>query len=155
MTAGRCVLQVGFYHLTRSRLEEALPRLLEKVLEAGQRAVVRVADGEQLELLNRALWTYRRESFLPHGTRADGFAERQPIYLTAGLENPNGARVLVLVGGASTEGMADYARCLDLFDGNDPEAVAAARARWRAAREAGHELVYWQQKEGGGWQRAR
>lgn len=148
-------MQVGFYHLTRSRLEEALPRLLEKVLEAGQRAVVRVADGEQLELLNRALWTYRRESFLPHGTRADGFAERQPIYLTAGLENPNGARVLVLVGGASTEGMADYARCLDLFDGNDPEAVAAARARWRAAREAGHELVYWQQKEGGGWQRAR
>ncbi len=148
-------MQVGFYHLTRSRLEEALPRLLEKVLEAGQRAVVRVADGEQLELLNRALWTYRRESFLPHGTRADGFAERQPIYLTAGLENPNGARVLVLVGGASTEGMADYERCLDLFDGNDPEAVAAARARWRAAREAGHELVYWQQKEGGGWQRAR
>jgi len=148
-------LQVGFYHLTRSRPEEALPRLLEKVLAAGHRAVVRVADGEQLELLNRALWTYRRDSFLPHGTRADGFADRQPVYLTTGLENPNGARVLVVVGGASSEGMEDYDRCLELFDGDDPEQVATARRRWRAAREAGHELVYWQQNARGGWQRAR
>jgi len=148
-------LQIGFYHLTRSRVEEALPRLLEKVLAAGHRVVVRTADGEQLELLNRALWTYRRDSFLPHGSRADGFADRQPVYLTTGLDNPNGATVLVLVGGASLEGGEAYARCLDMFDGNDPEAVAAARRRWRAARESGHELVYWQQTDGGGWQRAR
>ncbi len=148
-------MEVGFYHLTRSRLEEALPRLLEKVLAAGHRVVVRIADREQLELLDRALWTYRRDSFLPHGSRADGFAERQPIYLTTGLENPNGAGVLVLIGGASTEGLDGYARCVDMFDGNDPEAVAAARRRWRAAREAGHELVYWQQDERGGWRRAR
>ncbi len=155
MTDGKAGLQVGFYHLTRSSVEEALPRLLEKVLAAGHRVVVRVGGREQLELLDRALWTYRRDSFLPHGSRADGFAERQPIYLTTGLENPNAATVLVLVHGAPAEGIEDFARCLDMFDGNDPEAVAAARQRWRAARDAGHELVYWQQNERGGWQRAR
>ena len=82
--------EVGFYHLTRSTLDEALPRLLEKAYAAGHRVLVRVGDPERLELLNRALWTYGKESFLPHGARSDGFAEDQPIYLTTQVENPNG-----------------------------------------------------------------
>jgi DNA polymerase-3 subunit chi len=45
--------------------------------------------------------------------------------------------------------LADFDRCLDLFDGNSPEATAAARQRWAAAKSAGHELHYWQQTEAG------
>jgi DNA polymerase-3 subunit chi len=148
------VVEIGFYHLTRSSLEEALPRLLEKAYAAGQRAVVRVGDAERLELLNRSLWTYEKESFLPHGTRADGYPERQPIYLTVGTENPNGATLLFLVDGADASDAHVFARCFDLFDGGDPEAVERARRRWRAAVEQGHACVYWQQNERGGWTKA-
>ena len=74
--------EVGFYHLTRSALEPALGRLLERVLESGLRAVVRAASAERVEALNRALWQFGRDSFLPHGTRADGSAEDQPVFLT-------------------------------------------------------------------------
>lgn len=147
--------EVGFYHLTRSRLEEALPRLLEKAHALGQRALVRAGDGERLELLNRALWTYAKESFLPHGARGDGHAGRQPIYLTTGSENPNGARLLVLVDGAEAGGDLDrFDRCLDLFDGGDPEAVERARLRWRDALARGHRCVYWRQTERGAWSKA-
>ena len=146
--------EVGFYHLTRSPLDEALPRLLEKAYAAGSRVVVRVGEAERLELLNRALWTYGKDSFLPHGTRADGFAEDQPIYLTTQVENPNGAGILVLVLDAEAPDLAAYERCLDLFDGGDPEAVARARARWRAGAAAGHACVYWQQSARGGGQKA-
>ncbi len=145
--------EIAFYHLTRSRLEEALPRLLEKVLAAGRRAVVRGTDDERIEQLARSLWTYRRDSFLPHGTRQDGYPERQPIWLTTAVENPNGADVLVLVDGAAHEGLAGFARVLDLFDGNDPEQLEAARRRWREARRAGHRVTYWRQDERGRWQR--
>ena len=82
--------EVGFYHLTRSNLEAALPRLLEKAYAAGNRVLVRGSDPERLELLNRALWTYGKDTFLPHGGKGDGFAEQQPIYLTVGPENPIG-----------------------------------------------------------------
>jgi DNA polymerase-3 subunit chi len=143
--------EVGFYHLTRSTLEDALPRLLEKAYAGGKRVVVRIGEPERLELLNRALWTYGKDSFLPHGTRADGFAEDQPIYLTQQVENPNGASVLVLVHDADAPDLGEYERCLDLFDGGDPEAVTRARGRWRAAAAAGHGCVYWQQSERGGW----
>jgi len=146
--------EVGFYHLTRSSLEEALPRLLEKAYAAGNRVLVRGTDNERLELLNRSLWTYGKDSFLPHGMKADGFVEQQPIYLTAEPGNPIGATVLALVDGAEAPDLATFARCLDLFDGGDPEAVARARVRWREAAAAGHSCTYWQQGERGGWSKA-
>ena len=102
--------------------------------------------------LDTALWTYAKESFLPHGTSGSGRAGEQPVYLTDREENPNKAEVLVLVEGGGEAFLAGFARCLDLFDGNDEGAVAAARARWAAAKAAGHPLTYWQQGERG-WER--
>lgn len=146
--------EIGFYHLTRGSLEQTLPRLLEKAMAAGHRVVLRAVTPERLEALDRHLWTYSKESFLPHGTKADGHAERQPIWLTTGPDVPNGASVLVLVEGAPTGDLAGFQRVLDLFDGNDPEAVDGARQRWREALAAGHKLVYWQQTERGSWAKA-
>lgn len=144
---------ISFYHLQRTSLDRALPKLLEKVLEGGHRAVVLAGSEEQVEALGTALWTYEQRSFLPHGSAADGHADRQPVYLTAADENPNGSDVLVLVDGAAPANLDGFDRVLDMFDGHDAGAVDAARARWRDLKEAGHELTYWQQTERGGWER--
>ena len=144
---------VGFYHLQRSPLEQALPKLLEKVLGAGLRAVLKAGSEDRVEALNSLLWTYDQRGFLPHGSRKDGHADQQPVWLTELEENPNGATVLILTDGASSEAVDDYERCLDMFDGNDPEAVQAARQRWKAYRAAGHAVTYWQQTERGGWEK--
>lgn len=146
--------EIGFYHLSATPLERALPRLLERAAERGHRILVRAGSAERVEHLNAVLWTYDEASFLPHGAARDGNAAAQPIYLTEGEENPNGASMLVLID-AGEEIAADldaFARVADLFDGGDPEAVAAARERWRLAREAGHALTYWQQTPAG-WER--
>ena len=140
-----------FYHLTRRRLEQVLPELLEKTLQRGWKAVVKGGSEERIQQLNGDLWTYGRASFLPHGLKADGFADRQPVYLTTEDERPNNADVLFLVDGADTGDVSAYARVCDLFDGNDEDAVQAARARWKRAKDAGHTLTYWQQSETGGW----
>lgn len=143
--------EIGFYHLMSSPLERALPKLLERAWSQGYRIVVRAASPERVEQLNSVLWTYD-DGFLPHGSARDGNAARQPIWLTHCDENPNGASMIVLVDGLEAEDMQSFSRCADLFDGNDPEAVGAARDRWRRAREAGHTLTYWQQT-GAGWER--
>ena len=144
---------VAFYHLQRKSLEEALPELLEKVVQRGMRAMVLTGSAERAEALNDRLWTYSREGFLPHGTAKDGNASEQPIFLGEREENPNQATVLLLVDGGATEFLAGFERCLDLFDGNDETAVAAARQRWTMAKAAGHKLTYWQQGERGGWEK--
>jgi DNA polymerase-3 subunit chi len=145
--------EIGFYHLDRMPLDDALPKLLEKAVGSGARVLLRAPDAEAVERLNRLLWTYGQGSFLPHGSAADGWAEEQPIYLTAQDENPNGADILMQVGGAMATDLAPFRRVLDLFDGNDPAALEAARGRWRRYKEAGHTLTYWQQKPQGGWDR--
>jgi DNA polymerase-3 subunit chi len=145
--------EVLFYHLERQPLEAVLPPLLEKCLERGWRAAVQLPDPERLAALDTHLWTYREDAFLPHGTASDGFPERQPIFLTTGPENPNGARVRFLAGGAELPDARGYLRVVHLFDGHDETAVAAARARWTEARRAGHAVTYWRQSERGRWER--
>jgi DNA polymerase-3 subunit chi len=142
-------MRVDFYHLESSPVEKALPQLLERVLAGGHRAIVMAASEDRLEALANLLWTYDPNSWLPHGTTKDGSPADQPVWLTDRDENPNGARMLVLTDGMASSRMADFDRCLDLFDGNSPEAKAAARERWSAAKAAGHELHYWQQTAAG------
>ena len=145
--------EIGFYHLQRTPLEKALPRLLEKVLASGRRAVVMAGSPARVEALNHALWVQDPNGFLPHGSAEDGNAERQPVWLTAADENPNRAAVLVLTDGAVSARLDAFERCLDLFDGNDADQVAAARERWAAAKAAGHAVAYWQQGDGGAWEK--
>jgi DNA polymerase-3 subunit chi len=147
------VTEIGFYHVQRGSVGEALPRLLEKAVASGYRVLVRTQSSEEAEALAQLLWTYDPASFLPHGTAADGWPAEQPIYLTAGEENPNGADLACQVAGAEIPGIEAYRRAVDLFDGRDPAAVEAARDRWRRYRAAGHVVTYWQQKQGGGWER--
>lgn len=145
--------EIRFYHLQRQTLEQALPQILEKVLDRGWRAVVVAGSEERVEMLNQHLWTYQSASFLPHGSAKDGFAEDQPIWLTDRQENPNGATVLIVTDGAAWDNVDAFTLCCELFDGRDPDAVRTAREKWRAYKDAGHDLTYWQQTERGGWDR--
>ena len=144
--------EVLFYHLTATPIEATLPDLLEKSLARGWRVLVRVGDDTGIGFLDDRLWSYRDDSFLPHGRAGGPDDARQPILLTRGLENTNGAEVLMLAlgGRAETDEMAGFARTCLLFDGADAAAVAVARADWRAVVAAGLPAKYWAQ-DGGRW----
>jgi DNA polymerase-3 subunit chi len=147
--------RVDFYHLQKSILEVALPQLLSKALGSGARVVVVAASEDRVEDLNVLLWS-DGDGWLPHGSALDGHAADQPVWLTATPDdNPNEASILVLTDGMDSPLVADVPRTLDIFDGRDEAAVAAARERWKARRAAGHTLYYWQQIEGRWVEKAR
>lgn len=144
--------EVLFYHLSTSSVEQALPDLLERALARGWRAILRCGSAPALAMLDTVLWTYRDDSFLPHGTAEAGRAALQPVYLTTGGENPNGAEILILALGARLD-IAEaerFRRICVLFEADDAAAVAAARDDWKAAQAAGLAVRYWTQ-EGGRW----
>jgi DNA polymerase III subunit chi len=124
-----------FYHLQAQPIERVLPVLLERSLSRGWRVVVQTSLEERVDALDSHLWTFAEESFLPHGTFREPTAADQPVLLTLHDHNPNGAVVL--------------------FDGEDDEAVGAAREQWKAAAARGFEVTYWQADEAGRWQRRR
>lgn len=141
-----------FYHLQGQRLERILPAMLEKSLERGWRVVVQASSEERVEALDAHLWTFRDDAFLPHGTAGEPDAAAQPVLLTTRDDNPNGAGVRFLIEGAPVPADADaYERIVLLFDGEDDDAVAAARVLWGEAKTKGHEVTYWRPDEQGRW----
>ena len=145
--------EVAFYHLTRSTLEQTLGQLLQKTIDAGKRAVVMVGSAERVEDINASLWERDPASWLPHGTRTDGEAESQPIWITEREENPNDAHFLFLSDGASSLSVDGYERCFEIFDGHDETALGSAREKWKSYKDSGLQLTYWQQTDSGGWEK--
>jgi DNA polymerase-3 subunit chi len=153
------VVEIRFYHLERRKLEDALPALLEEAIRENAKVVVEAPSSELIEALDERLWTYADDSFLPHGLARDSEPETQPILLTTGAENPNGASWRVLVGGAlALSALSDPARGAEriilLFDGADAETRAAARAQWTEVKAAGHAPTYWREDDTGQWRKA-
>jgi DNA polymerase-3 subunit chi len=144
--------EILFYHLQGQKLEGVLPPLLEKSLERGWKVVVQGSSEERIEALDAHLWTYRDDGFLPHGTWREPEAPQQPILFTLTESNPNGATVRFLIDRAPMPAdPQSYQRIVFLFDGEDEEAVAAARTHWSELKDKGLEATYWQADEQGRW----
>jgi DNA polymerase-3 subunit chi len=146
-------MKVQFYHLTQSTYERALPGLLNKALAAEIKTVVKVGDKSAQNKLDKWLWEYDPNSFLPHGSRDDEHAELQPVLLTTELTDLDAEAVMV-TDGTIIKPTKTLARLFDLFDGNNEQSVSDARMRWKHYKDAGYELAYWQQQPGGGWKQA-
>jgi DNA polymerase-3 subunit chi len=146
--------EVLFYHLQNMSLESVLPPLLEKSLERGWRVVVQSTSPERADALDAHLWTYRDDSFLPHATWRVADAAEQPIVLAIEEGNPNGAQVRFLVDNAPLPAdSAEYERMVLVFNGDDDDALAAARTAWTDCKARGFDVTYWQADEHGRWQR--
>lgn len=145
--------EVLFYHLTESKLTDALPPLLEKSLERGWRVAVQVADEASRDLLDQHLWTFRDDSFLPHASDLAEDPGEQPILIGVGPDNLNGATVRFCLEGVPAGEVGAYDRLVYLFDGHDQAQLDAARGEWKRLKGEGHQLTYWQQNGAGRWEK--
>ena len=144
---------VLFYHLTESKLEDALPPLIDKSVERGWQVAIQAREAARRDALDVHLWTYREDSFLPHGTDDGEMPDKQPVLLTVSSDNVNNATVRFFVDGAQASGIENYQRVVFMFDGYDQEQLEAARAQWKKLKGEGHNLTYWQQTQDGRWEK--
>lgn len=146
--------EILFFHLQSRPLEQVLPTILDRALSRGQKVVVGVSSQERLSVIDDHLWTYADESFLPHVTALEADAAQNPIVITTQDHNPNAAQVRICADGVRIpDVMQDYERIVLIFDGDDPEALTAAREDWKRVRASGHAASYWQQDEAGRWEK--
>jgi DNA polymerase-3 subunit chi len=143
--------EIRFYHLERSSLDQALPQLVSKALQTGQRILVKAPDEREVERLNEHLWTYDPASFIPHGSAKDGRETDQTVFITSTDHNPNSASILFLTHNLESADFLSYQMVCEIFDGRSPEHLSAARARWKQYKDSGHTVLYFQQTEKG-WQ---
>lgn len=142
--------EIRFYHLLSQPLYQALPALVSKAFENGHRILIRAPEGEHAPI-SEALWSFKPESFLPHGIEKDGNPPDHPIWISESADNTNQADLLILTHNLEQEITSEYKLCCDIFDGRIEEDVSSARQRWKSYKEAGHSVTYWQQTPQGGW----
>lgn len=140
-----------FYHLLSTPLEKALPKLMEAAYSNGVKTLIHGRE-DQVESLDRAIWTYHPGKFVPHGTERDPYPDEQPVLISTGFMPTNEASLLVIVNGDLYEESHTFDRLFDVFDGTDDEAVADARQRWAKYKERGWTLEYFRQKDDGSWE---
>lgn len=145
--------EVWFYHLEHTALEAALPGLLEKCVEKGWRVYVHGQDADMMASLDRQLWAYRPDSFLPHGSEGAPHAQRQPVLLGTSGHMANNPQAYVSVSTSDLPAFNDIERSMIIFEGHDQDHLSWARARWKELKSQGHALSYWQQTEAGRWER--
>lgn len=143
--------EISFYHLCTTPLEAALPKLLEKILQSGNTALILCGSAERVAALDLHLWSYTADSFLPHGTEKIGFAAQQPIWITHTPENANQANFLILLDQQQWQDMSAFQRCLIIFDGSQEEAVIHSRQQWQFFKQNNASLAYFKQQENGSW----
>jgi DNA polymerase-3 subunit chi len=139
--------------LTESKLEDALPPLIDKCVERGWQVAIQTREPVRRDALDTHLWTYREDSFLPHGTDESEMADKQPVLLTVSPDNLNNASVRFFIDGAEGSDIDTYQRVVFIFDGYDQEQLEGARAQWKKLKSEGHSLTYWQQTQEGRWEK--
>jgi DNA polymerase-3 subunit chi len=145
--------EIRFYHLKTQTVAQALPQILHKSLQSGRRVVIKLPDEKRREELNALLWTHQAQDFLPHGSEKDGQPARQPIWLTCEDENPNEAAILILTYGTTSDMVSDIPLCCEMLEDHDTQNIQNARKRWKAYKEQGFDITYWQQSAQGSWEK--
>ncbi len=143
-------MQVDFYHLTTTPLDRVLPQIAEKVLASGARLLIVAGDDAQRASLDRLLWTYAPDSFLPHACVGTDDDAAQPILLAPDVDAANRARTVALADGIWRDDALDFDRAFHFFD---EDRIVEARTAWRAlADKPDVQRRYWKQNDAGRWE---
>jgi DNA polymerase-3 subunit chi len=139
-------VQVDFYQLAGTSVEQVIATLAGKVVETEGRLLIVSDDEAQLSRLDRILWDQGPSSFLPHAVAGGADDARQPILLSTGPDAPNQARNMLIADGTWREAALTVDRSFYLFD---TETLEGARLAWKllAGRE-GVERRYWAREDG-------
>jgi len=139
-------MQVDFYQLGQTPLEQVVASLAEKLLAQDARLLIVAGDETVLARLDRMLWDQGATSFLPHGLAGGTDDARQPILLSTSPDAPNLARNMLIADGEWREAALGYDRAFYLFDGDSLE---GARLAWKLlAGRDGVERNYWALEDG-------
>lgn len=145
-------MQVDFYHLTVTPLDRALPGIAQRVLASGERLLVVSGDEAQRAAIDRLLWTYAADSFLPHARAGQDQDAAQPILISGATNAANAARHIAIVDGQWRDEALTFDRAFHFFDG---DSIDAARSAWkRLADRPDLTRNYWKQDDGGKWIKA-
>lgn len=133
--------QVDFYVLPPDgslTLDQAIGRIAEKAVGKGHRVFIQTSNETEATDIQRGLWTFRAQSFLPSALL--GCDSDEPVaigWTEPGLEHDD---VLLNITGAVPGYFSRFRRLAEIVP-QDEAKLAASRDAWRFYRDRGYPLA--------------
>lgn len=141
-------MELSFYHVIEGNLVPSAVRLLEKIYNSGKRCIFYSPIDERVQVVDKMLWTFSTNAFIPHGDKSLGFSNQQPIYFTSELENPNQAKILVIVDDFDyLKWSQDFERVIFIFE--EKSQAAVADNMFENLKNKKENVNYWKQSRAG------
>ena len=145
--------KVSFYNLNNTEITKAVPKLLEKIYDSGERTVFLTANDDEVKKYDDIVWSYSTKTFIPHATSSDEFPEEQFVYITSKLENPNNAKVLFSTNSNVRNEISEFDKYFYVFSSKDKTALEKSRKKYLDLKNLGFEITYYIQDNNGNWSR--
>ena len=147
--------EVYFYHLTHTRLEVALPKILERALSAEWSVELRIGMERDEETISDAIWKGPDESFLPNCLEDSDKLQDHPIVLSkSSLSEVRDCLIIIDQVNLKENEVKKFKRVCLLFDAKNEVELTNARETWKSLSNAGVNTVYWAEDQGT-WKRKK
>ncbi len=147
--------EVYFYHLTHTRLEVALPKILERALSAEWSVELRIGMERDEETISDAIWKGPDESFLPNCLEDSDELQDHPIVLSkSSLSEVRDCLIVIDQVNLKENEVKKFKRVCLLFDAKNEVELTNARKTWKSLSNAGVNTVYWAEDQGT-WKRKK
>ena len=141
--------EVFFYHLTHTRLEIALPKILERALSAEWSVELRIGIERDEETISDAIWKGPDESFLPNCLEDSDKLQDHPIVLSkSSLSEVRDCLIVMDQVNLKENEVKKFKRVCLLFDAKNEVELTNARKTWKSLSNAGVNTVYWAEDQG-------
>lgn len=141
--------EVFFYHLTKTTLEIALPKILERALSEKWSIEIRTSANTNLDEISNAIWRGPEESFLPHCLEDHEDLQDYPIVLCKSpLKDWRDCLIVVDQADLKENEVKNYKRICLIFDAKIEAELSKARKSWKKLSEEGINTAYWAEDKG-------
>ncbi|WP_332066115.1 DNA polymerase III subunit chi [Bartonella sp. CB189] len=146
-------MDILFYHMVQSQLEDVLPTLVERALARFGQVTIQCVSEEQRDAIDAHLWVYDEAAFIGHGTEYHQYPNLQPVFITTRQDNPNNSKIRFLVEGAICSDINAYQRLVVIFDDRNDKQLSLVRTQWKNYKMKNYNLTYWKQDEERCWKK--
>lgn len=114
-------------------------RLADKAYRQGRRIYIHAGSQAEVQMLDQLLWTFREQSFLPHGVAGQADPHVTPVLLGQEQAPEREDDVLINLAPQVPSFFSRFQRVAEIIDGH-PQTRSAGRERYRFYRDRGYPL---------------
>jgi len=133
--------EVIFIETSASRMEIRACEIVEENYARGRRLQIITLDQDQAERLDDLLWTFKPDSFIPHGLWVASPDETtQPVVITSTKEPVAGMDSLLMMGYGEVDLVSQFSHAFHFVVVDNQERLDSSRGYWTLLKDAGFSL---------------